>query len=290
MSFYEALIAPFVEFGFMRRALVGCLALSLSASPIGAFLIMRRMSLSGDAMAHAILPGVAVGYLLAGLSLPVMALGGLAAGILVVLASSLVARATAQMEDASLASFHLLALAAGVALISLSGSNIDLVHVLFGSILALDDDALTLVCLSASVTLFALALIFRPLLVECADPTFLASVSRWSAPAHFGFMLLLVLNLVTGFQALGTLMAVGIMILPPAAARFWAVSVGRVMAIAVLIAVMASLIGLLASYHYALPSGPAIILAAGALYLGSVMLGTSGSLFANRTPRKHLEA
>ena len=287
---YDALIAPFVEFAFMRRALVGCLALSLAATPVGVFLILRRMSLTGDAMAHAILPGVAIGYLVAGLSLPAMAFGGLVAGCLVALASGVVARMTAQLEDASLAAFYLVSLAGGVALVSLGGSNIDLVHVLFGSVLALDDAALALVCGSATVTLIALALLFRPLLMECADPHFLASVSRWSSVAHLGFLVLLVLNLVAGFQALGTLMAVGIMILPPAAARFWATGIAAMMGVAVIIALGASVTGLLVSYHYAMPSGPAIILAAGALYVISVIFGTRDSVLARRPPENQLEA
>src|SRR3979490_1502939 len=100
---YDVLIAPFVEFDFMRRALVGTFALALGAGPIGVLLMLRRMSLMGDAMAHAILPGAAIGYLLYGLSLPAMTAGGLVAGLAVALAAGGVARATELKEDASLA-------------------------------------------------------------------------------------------------------------------------------------------------------------------------------------------
>src|ERR687898_1969348 len=129
---YDTLIAPFVEFAFMRRALVGAIALSLGAGPIGVFLMLRRMSLVGDAMAHAILPGAALGYLVAGLSLPAMTFGGILAGSLVAISAGLVARFTALKEDASLAAFYLISLALGVTLVSLKGSNVDLLHVLFG--------------------------------------------------------------------------------------------------------------------------------------------------------------
>ena len=77
----DALVSPFIEFSFMRRALVGCMAISLTAPPIGVFLVLRRMSLMGDAMGHALLPGAAIGYLLAGLSLFAMSLGAFAAGL-----------------------------------------------------------------------------------------------------------------------------------------------------------------------------------------------------------------
>jgi zinc/manganese transport system permease protein len=201
-----------------------------------------------------------------------------------------VARFTALREDASLAAFYLISLALGVLLVSLKGSNVDLMHVLFGTVLALDDAALTLLCAFTTFTLVTLALVFRPLVLECADPRFLASVSRWSGPVHFLFLGLVVLNLVAGFQALGTLMAVGIMILPAAAARFWAASIGGLLAVAAAIAATSSVVGLLASYHAGLPSGPAIVLAAGMLYLASLCFGPTGSLVARFWPRAHLEA
>ena len=138
------LIAPFIEFGFMRRALAGCLALSLGATPIGVFLMLRRMSLAGDAISHAILPGAAIGYLIAGLSLSAMTMGGLVAGIAVALLAGGVARNSVIKEDTSLATFYLMSLSAGVLIISMRGSSVDLLHVLFGSVLALDDAALLL--------------------------------------------------------------------------------------------------------------------------------------------------
>src|SRR3989304_3239917 len=217
----DAVGSPFIEFSFMRRALGGCLALSLGAPPIGVFLRLRRMSLMGDAMSHAILPGAAIGYLLAGLSLFAMSLGGFAAGFAVALAAGLVARTTVLREDASLAAFYLVSLALGVLIVSVKGSNIDLLHVLFGTVLALDDAGLILVASIATVSLAILAIIYRPLVLECFDPQYLRSVSRASGPTHLLFLVLVVLNLVSGFQALGTLLAVGILLLPAVTARFW---------------------------------------------------------------------
>src|SRR5262245_51845913 len=219
---YASLISPFVEFEFMRRALVGTFALALGAGPIGVFLMLRRMSLMGDAMSHAILPGAAIGFLLSGLSLFAMTAGGLIAGFTVAVLAGLVARATELKEDASLAAFFLVSLALGVVIVSLRGGNIDLLHFLFGSVLALDDATLILIASIASLTLLALALIWRPLVLECVDPNFLRSVSRAGAPAHIAFLALVVLNLVGAFHALGTLLAVGIMMLPAAIGRFWA--------------------------------------------------------------------
>ncbi len=286
----DALIQPFAEFAFMRRALIGCLALSLSAPPIGVFLVLRRMSLMGDVMGHAILPGAAIGFLLAGLSLFAMSLGAFASGLAVALAAGLVARTTILREDASLAGFYLVSLALGVLIVSMRGSNVDLLHVLFGTVLALDDAAILLLAAIATVSLATLAVIYRPLVLECFDPQFLRSVSNLSSTTHLIFLVLVVLNLVAGFQALGTLMAVGIMLLPAVAARFWATDVSGMILVAMAGAFAASIAGLLLSYYANLPTGPAIILLCGVFYLVSMLVGVKGGLVWGLLPRKHLEA
>lgn len=287
---YDLIIAPFADFSFMRRALVGGVALSVGAAPIGVFLMLRRMSLTGDAMAHAILPGAAIGFLIAGLSLPAMTIGGLIAGVAVALLSGVVARLTSLKEDAALAAFYLVSLALGVTIVSMKGSNVDLLHVLFGTVLALDDAALILIASIASITLVMLALIYRPLVLECLDPGFLRSVSRSGGPVYLAFLGLVVLNLVGGFQALGTLMAVGIMMLPAAAARFWTDDITVMLALSIVGGVTATIAGLLASYHLGAPSGPAIILAAGVVYLVSMVFGPVGGLVRGLLPRRHLKA
>lgn len=189
---FDFFLQPFVEFEFMRRALLGCLAISLSAAPVGVFLMLRRMSLTGDVMAHAILPGAAIGFLIAGLSTEAMTIGGIVAGCLVALLSGIVSRSTNVAEDSSMAAFYLISLALGVLIISVNGSQVDLLHVLFGSALALDNDALVLLLSIATLTLITLAVLFRPLVVECVDRQFLQTVSGMSPVAHLCFLVLVV--------------------------------------------------------------------------------------------------
>lgn len=285
-----ALVEPFAEFGFMRRALAGSLALSVSAAPMGVFLMLRRMSLTGDAIAHGILPGAAIGYLIAGLSLGAMTVGGIVAGLVIAVASGLVARSTVLREDASLAAFYLLSLALGVLIVSTRGNNVDLLHVLFGTVLALNDPALWLLGGIASITVLGLALLYRPLVLECLDPAFLRSVSRWSPVSHYGFLVLLVINLVAGFHALGTLMSVGMMVLPAATARFWVRSITPLLGLASVFALLACVVGLLVSYHADWPTSPVIVITLGVLYLLSLVVGRYGILRDRWSSPVHLKA
>ena len=287
---HDLLIAPFTEFEFMRRALAGVVALSLAGAPIGVFLMLRRMSLVGDAMAHAILPGAAIGFLLSGLNLFAMTFGGLIAGFTVAILSGVVARNTELKEDAALATFYLASLALGVTIVSMRGTNIDLLHVLFGNILALDDQTLLVIAFNATITLLTMAVIYRPLVVECVDPVFLRTVSRAGAPTHLVFMALVVINLVNGFHALGTLLAVGLMILPAGIARFWSRDITGMIAVAVVSAALSGYVGLVLSYHAGVPSGPAIILVAAGFYVVSVLFGSVGGLLRQWFPGRHLEA
>src|SRR5205823_10514023 len=193
-------------------------------------------------------------------------------------------------EDASFAAFGLISLAFGVLLVGGHGSQLDLLHLLFGSVLAIDDAGLLLIGGIATATLLSLAVIYRPLVVECFDPGFLRAVGGGGGLVHTLFLALVVVNLVAGFQALGTLMAVGLMMLPAAAARFWARELWSLSAASSALALASGFFGLLVSYHLDLPSGPAIILVAGLAYIASVVLGPRDSLGALDARRAHLEA
>jgi zinc/manganese transport system permease protein len=284
---WELLLGPFAEFAFMRRALVATLALSLSAAPLGVFLTLRRMSLLGDALSHAVLPGVALGYMVAGLSITAMAIGGVLAGVLVAGLAGLVSRLTSLKEDASLAALYLMALALGVTLISLQGTKLDLLHLLFGSALGVDNDGLLLVASASTLSVLALALMYRGLVLETFDPVFLntsrhtgrSNTRRWGSWFWQQlFLLLVVLNLVAGFQTLGTLMAVGLMMIPAVSSRLWHDTLPVQMLNASGQAALAGVAGLLLSYHLDTPSGPTIIGCAGALYVGSLLLAPGGWL------------
>ena len=265
--------APFAEFLFLRRALVGSAILAVSMAPLGTLLILRRMSLVGDAMAHAVLPGAVAGFLLAGLSVWAMALGGFVAAITVALLAALISRRTREYEDASFAALYLIALAIGVIGVAASGGRVDLAHLLFGSVLAVDNDGLFLAALVATCTWLGLALLYRPLVVATLQAGFFDG-TRTATLVHVAFTSLVVMNLVAGFQVLGTLMAVGLLILPAAAARQWATRLESLIGLSALIGLAAAIAGLVLSYQVDLPSGPSIVLCAGLAYLLSVLAST----------------
>jgi len=287
MTLYTYTLQPFVDYGFMRRALAACAALALGGAPLGVFLVLRRMALIGDAMSHAILPGVSLAFLFFGLSLTAMTLGGLAAGLLVAFAAGVVTRLTPLKEDASFTGAYLISLALGVLIISMRGNSIDLMHVLFGNVLAVGNESLLLVTTIATVSLLTLAAIYRSLIVEWFDPGFMRAAGGNGAAMHQLFLGLVALNLVSAFQALGTLMALGVMVLPAIAARFWSRTVDGTIAFAIGFGMCASFIGLLLSYHYGAPSGPAIVLTAGIFYVFSVIFGRYGSITARFFRQRH---
>ncbi len=266
-----------LDYSFMIRALTATTVLSFSVAPIGAFLVLRRLSLAGEAMAHAIVPGIVIAFVVAGLSVASMIVGGLTAGIAVAALTSLLARMTIIREDASLASLYLIALALGIFILSAAGSAVPLKSFLFGSILGIDDETLILIGATATITLVSFALILRPLIINTIDPVFHESQSKRPGLVTQWFMFLVVLNLLGAFKALGTLMAVGLMILPATAARYWVSTITSYLILTFVFALLSCWIGLIVSFYLPdVPSGPAIVLVAAVFFAISLVFAPQG--------------
>ena len=265
------------NYSFMRRAFVATTLLSVSLAPIGAFLVLRRLSLAGEAMAHAIMPGVVIAFVLAGMSVASLVFGGLIAGLAAASLSALLSRHSILSSDASLASLYLIGLAVGVFILSLAGSAIPLKSFLFGSILGIDDESLLLLGAVATTTLLTFTVLLRPLVSSTCDPNFFEAQSRRPWIVEQVFMVLLVLNLIASFKTLGTLMAVGLMIMPATAARYWAYTVSGYLFFCCCFALLSCWLGLIVSYLLQdVPSGPAIVLVAGSCFVLSALFGPLG--------------
>jgi zinc/manganese transport system permease protein len=270
------LIGPFETFGFMRIALVACFALALANGAIGTLLLMRRESLEANVLSFAVMPGAALGFLYAGYSMAALTLGGLFTGLAVAGLAALTERSRPQRQDSSLIAFYLVSLSFGVLIVAARGSQADLMHVLFGTVLAVDVKALLLIASISSVTMLLVATLYRPLAVESFDPAFLRAVGGGGGAFRAIFTTLVVLNLVASFQAFGTLLAIGPILLPAVAARCWTRKVWPMITLATVIGMAASFAGLLISYYANLPSGPAIVMGWGAIY--GISLLTAGRM------------
>jgi zinc/manganese transport system permease protein len=273
------LFFPFFEFEFLNHALIASIVLSISAAPLGVFLLLKRLSLIGDALSHSILPGVAVGYFLFGFSLPGMTVGGFLAGILIILVSQWVSQKTNLKQETSFATFYLISLALGVLLISAKGSQVDLIHVLFGNLLSLDQPTLNLIMIVMSITIVFFGLAFKPLVLEAFDQEFYQlKVMRFKGwkkfllqGIPFFFLIILVLNLVSSFHAIGTLLSLGLIVLPAATASLWVKTIGKLIMFSLAISLLGCYSGILLSYHFDLAIGPTIVACIGVIYIVSLI-------------------
>jgi zinc/manganese transport system permease protein len=283
------LAEPFAtEHLFMWRAALMCVLLGVSASMLGCVLVVRRLALMGDALAHALLPGIGLAWLLFGTSVAALVVGGLVAGLLTALGSALISRLTRIKEDAAFAALFITLFAVGVVLVSRAGTPIDLMHFLFGNILGLGDGDLDLAFAVSAATVLAFAAFYRPILLECFDPGYHRASGGWSAATHLGLLALTVLNLVAALHALGSVLALGLFMLPAVTANLWCDRWGRMLSFAALYAVGGALIGLYISYQAHLASGPCMVATLGLGFLvSSVVSPRHGLLRRLRPPPAH---
>ncbi|AKC59635.1 metal ABC transporter permease [Blochmannia endosymbiont of Polyrhachis (Hedomyrma) turneri] len=271
---FVLLFDPFICHGFMRRALVACCALSLSSTPIGVFLLLRHMTLIGDALSHSILPGVAIGYFFFGESVIAMGFGGLISGVLVSIFSGWISLKNVLREEASFAAVYLMFLSFGVILVSVHGSNLDLLDLLFGSVFSINVAQIRFIGIVSTITFFSLSIFYRALVIETFNSTFLQCCSvQYFQYIHMLFLLLVVLNLVASFQVIGTLMSVGLMIFPSLSVCYWTCNLLTMLCMSVCIAILSSLIGLLSAFYMLLPPGPVIVLCNSIFFLLSMLFG-----------------
>lgn len=271
---FNIFINPFVEFHFLRHALFASCGISIGSGLIGVFLVLRRMTLVGDALSHAILPGIGLSYLFAGFHLASLTIGGIGAGLIVVLLTSFASRNTLLSEEASLAGFYIISLALGVILLSVTGGNMNVLHLLFGNVLAVNETGLQFILATSFITILFFIWAYRALVYECFDPIFVKIMNVNGQKYHFLFLALMVVNLVASCQALGTLMSLGLMILPALTARLWGRQVWELLLISIGVALVSCYIGLVCSYYFNWPSGPTIILICGLFYVASLMIHT----------------
>jgi ABC-type Mn2+/Zn2+ transport system permease subunit len=266
MSLHELLVEPFT-YAFMQRGLAAAIVLSFSGGLLGCILMLRRLALMGDALAHSLLPGIALAWLVFGASPAALFAGALIAGLLTALGSAFLSRFTRVKEDAAFGALFLVFFAAGVALISKLPTRLNLSHFLFGNILGAGPDDLRLAVVISAATVALFAVFRRAVLLETFDPVFHRATGGRGGLVHFGFLALTVLNLVAALQTMGVVLALGLFLLPAASAYLWCENFLRLIALSVAIAIAGSTAGILLSYHAGLASGAAIVLCLGAVFI-----------------------
>ncbi len=270
-SVFNLLVEPFITYSFMRNALLACLVTSVMSGPLGVILVLRRLSLIGDALSHGILPGIALGYMFFGLSLTAMSIGGVLVGILIAVLAGFYAKRTHLNEDATLSGFYLFSLALGVLLLSTSQGNMKLAHLLFGNVLAITSQTLGMITTLSLITLIVFLFCYRTLMLSYFDPIFMQLAGVPVKAYNLIFLVLVVLNLVAACQSLGTLMALGIMMLPAVTANVLTRQLKYLFFFSSVIAFIASYVGLIVSYRLDFPTGPTIIVICGLFYISALL-------------------
>lgn len=263
LDFYQQLM----HYEFLRLGLLASFLSALSAPIVGVLLVYRRMSLVGDSLSHALLPGVSIAFYFFGFSLPALFVGGLLSGLLVAFLSVILQNKTQLLEDSSFAVFFLMSMSFGILLISERGSSTDLLHILFGSPLSLEPFSLLLLFITGAITLVGLFLGWRGFVAEFLQPHWFRAALGPALFFQLLFLFLVVLNLVANFYVTGTLLAVGQMLLPAIAASLFASHLRWIFLLAGIFSFFTSAFGLLLSFYYDFPLGPVSVLASGLLCL-----------------------
>jgi zinc/manganese transport system permease protein len=216
----------------------------------------------GDAMSHAILPGLAIAYATFGMSVWAMSLFGFIAGLLIALIAGLIKRS----DGSHLTALYLMALALGVALMSRSSGGMDLTHILFGQIFSIDEHTWWVLGFSLAISFFVLRVYHHKLMINSIDPLWGKYKGHHLKQDEMILISLLVLNLIAGVQAMGTLMTIGLMMLPAITARLFAKSVPQMIGCALGISYLSITFGILISFYWDFLPGPSMIMVSGLLF------------------------
>lgn len=269
-----------LSYPFVRKGLLAGIFLAAAFAPLSPFVIQRRLSLAGDALAHGTLPGVFIAFSLFGLGSFTLAIGGYIATLLIVAIAAALSWRSIIKSDALLGATYIIFFSIGGVMVSSGSTSLNLQEFLIGTPLGIRDEMLLLTGAMALVSVVTMFIIYRPLALQTQDPAFFASLYRNGWWVTQGFMVLFVLVLITSVNAFGTLLSISFAILPALAARAWANSMVSIMFASFIFGVLACVGGMVLTLNieYA-PTGPTMVLFAGAIWLVSYLLGPFGLRF-----------
>ncbi len=264
----EWLVKP-LAYGFMQRGLAASLMVGILCAVVGCYVVLRSMAFLGDALAHAVLPGVALAYLLGGN----LILGALIAAVAVALGIGFFSRRGAVKEDTAIGILFAAALSLGVVLISsIRTYAVDLTHILFGNVLGVGSADLWLIAGLGVVVLATVALLYKELLVISFDPILGAALRLPVGLLRTVLLVLLALTIVVSLQAVGVGLVAAMLVTPGATAYLLTRRLFPMMVLAAAVGALSSLVGLYLSFYLNVASGAAIVLTATALFLLAFLL------------------
>jgi ABC-type Mn2+/Zn2+ transport system permease subunit len=273
---------------FMQRALFGCALIGFTNGALSAFIVLRRLALMADAMAHSLLPGVAVAIILFGLAPGNLFFGGLVAAMLVGVGVQIISGSSRIKEDTSLGLLFACSFALGLVLLSLSPSQVNVTHYLFGNILGLSDDDLWIIYLISFIVLPLLVMFQRPLLLLMFEPSVAASQGVLVRPLTYMLMGLLVLSMISSLQAVGVVLALGMLIGPAATIYLCSDSFATMFWGGGILGMLGSCAGLFISYRLNLPSGACIVLVLGVIFFLVYLFSPKYGMLSKFLRRRHL--
>jgi ABC-type Mn2+/Zn2+ transport system permease subunit len=282
MTFLNDLIEPFIRFQFMRNSLLAIVLVGTLCATIGVYVVLRRMAFIGDALAHTVLPGIVFAYF-NGISL---FFGAVVAGLLTALGIGWLSRRETLREDTAIGIMFTFMFALGILLISTARSFRDFTHILFGNVLGVTPNDLTLIGIVAAIVLGALILFHKEFELTSFDPIHAEVIGLRADRLRYGLLILLALTVVTAIQAVGVVLTSAMLVTPAATASLLTNRLPRMMLIAVSVAISAGVIGLYASYRYNVASGAAIVLACTVLFGLAWLARTLSRWLSNRLPKR----
>ena len=280
------LLEPLQYTFFVRGLLVGVL-MGLTCGVLGCFVVLRGMAFIGDALAHAVLPGVVLAYMLGGS----IFVGALVAGLLTALLISAISRTDEVREDTAVGIVFTGAFALGIVLISrMRGYARDLTHFLFGNILGVSPADVVITAVVAASVLIAIALWYRPLLIMAFDPTHAKAIGLRLGGLHAGRMVLLSLTIVSGIQAVGVVLVAALLVTPAATARLLTDRLSLMIAFAAVLGSAAAVLGLYASYVLSIASGGTVVLTSTVFFTLALLFAPTKGIVARRRRQRSAEA
>ncbi|SEG22367.1 manganese/iron transport system permease protein [Billgrantia desiderata] len=279
----EPLAAPF-EYRFMQRALLTSVLVGAICGLLSCYVVLKRWSLLGDAISHAVLPGVAIAYLL---GWPFF-IGAFVTGALTSLGIGALERHTRIKADAAMGLMFTAAFALGIVIISKIATSTHLMHILFGNVLGVQTTALMLTLAASLVTVLTIWLAYRPLLLYTFDPQQAQALGFNTSFIHYGLILLLTLTIVASLETVGIILVVAMLITPGATAHLLTDRFPLMLAISVAVGVISAVVGLVLSVSLDVASGGAIVLVASGLFLVALLAAPKHGLVARQWRRWRL--